>query len=58
MPNFLVPEEVREIFRKKTIKTIYRWIEEGKFPHAMKVERNWLIPEEDVTNRLKALDMG
>ena len=57
MPTFLVPEEVRVIFRKKTTKTIYRWLWEGKFPDARKVRRNWLIPEVDVEKFLKTLDM-
>ena len=58
MPTYLVPEEVRVIFRKKSILTIYRWLWERKFPNAKKVERSWLIPEEDVAERLKELNMG
>jgi len=56
MPKYLTTEEVQRLFRKKSRKTIYRWIEEGKFPHARKMNKEYLIPQVDVKKLIKTLD--
>lgn len=48
MPKLLTVAEVAVIFRKSK-KTIYRWIDEGKvFSDVRKVRDGYLIPEEEV----------
>lgn len=48
MPKLLTVAEVAEICRKSK-KTIYRWIDEGKvFRDVRKVRDGYLIPEEEV----------
>jgi excisionase family DNA binding protein len=44
--NYTV-NEVAEYFRRSQ-KTIWRWIDDGMFPHAFKVKDGYLIPEEDI----------
>lgn len=48
MPKLLTVTEVALIFRKSN-KTIYRWIDEGKvFARVVKVADGYLIPEDVV----------
>lgn len=48
MPKLLTVAEVAGIFRKSK-KTIYRWIDEGKvFQDVRKVRDGYLIPEKEV----------
>ncbi len=53
MPKYLTTEEVQKIFRKKSRRTIYSWIDQGKFPHAKKIGKEYLIPEADVLDRIE-----
>lgn len=46
------PEKVAEL-ADCTVQTIYRHLDEGKFPNAYRIgNRKWVIPEEDATSYL------
>ncbi len=48
MPRYMTVREVAEVFRKSS-KTIYRWVEEGKvFREVVRVNDGILIPEREV----------
>ncbi len=48
MPRYMTVREVAEVFRKSS-KTIYRWVEEGKvFREVVRVNDGVLIPEREV----------
>ncbi len=48
MPRYMTVREVAEVFRKSR-KTIYRWVEEGKvFREVVRVNDGVLIPEREV----------
>ena len=48
MPRFMTVREVAEVFRKSS-KTIYRWVDEGKvFREVVRVNDGVLIPEREV----------
>ena len=48
MPVFLTVEDVMKALRRGD-DTIYRWLQEGRFPNARKLnDGGWLIPEPDV----------
>ena len=56
LPKYLTTEEVQKFFRKKSRRTIYNWINQGKFPNAKKIGKEFLIPETDVLEIVKTLE--
>jgi hypothetical protein len=47
LPKLYTVKALAELFDKHP-NTIYRWFEEGLFPHAFKIKDGWYAPERDV----------
>ena len=44
-----LPREVADYFRIRRVRTVYEWIANGEFPNVRIVNRQYRIPESDVT---------
>jgi hypothetical protein len=53
MRQFLTVDDLAALFSKHR-NTIYRWIEEGLFPHAFQVKDGWYVPTTDVKQIVRA----
>jgi len=53
VPKNYTVEDVRVIFKKKSRKTIYRWIRKGIFKEVIKVPDGYLIPENEVARMIE-----
>jgi len=52
LEDYISKSQAAEIF-KKTSRTIQNWIDEGKFPGALKVAGQWFIPKSDINLALE-----
>lgn len=57
MQPMLTIEELAEALRVST-RTIYRMIDNGELPFAIKVQGSWRFREEDVKQWLESLKLG
>jgi hypothetical protein len=52
LEDYISKSQAAEIF-KKTSRTIQNWLDEGKFPGALKVAGQWFIPKSDINLALE-----